>query len=106
MKPQFAFPLDLPTERDLLAKMPRLELAYQLAEEEAERAAEAVNDAAGAYRADRNHATLEAYKRADRRYDAARFEFQRASYDLVTARRNVAHAKRERELQAATVRMI
>jgi hypothetical protein len=98
-----ALPLDLPPLYGEASTGERLlEAAYREAEAEAELAGEAVRAAAECYRADRNPRTEDAYRAADRRYDAARNGFQLASANYMNAVRARLRAAREAELADAS----
>lgn len=79
---------------------------YREAELAAETAAEAVRAACETFKADRSADNAATYRAADKAFDAARLDYQRTSYQLVTGVRAIAGIARHFELLGATGRML
>jgi hypothetical protein len=75
---------------------------WRAAEAACDAAAEAVRAACDAYKAERSPETEGLYRAADRAYNAARADYQRASFEIVTGIRALAGIARHIELADAS----
>lgn len=102
MNAQLGF--DLPPTWRLLATRDERDWldVFREAEAEAELAAGFVRTACEAYKAERSPATVDAYRAADKAYDAARLRFQQSSFKIVSGIRAIAGIARAIELADAS----